>query len=229
MKIGGVQKLTLIDYPEKTACTVFLSGCNFRCPWCYSPELVLPQQIKRQPQIREEEFFDFLEKRKGKLDGVVVCGGEPTVEPEVVNFLKKIKEKGFLVKLDTNGSNPSLLKKLFAAKLLDYVAMDVKLPLERYKEVGFKDEEKIKESIEIIKKLAPDYEFRSTIVSGVHKKEDIEKMAELIKGSKRYFLQNFLPEKTLDEEFLSKKPFSNKELDEFKEIAKKFVYCEVRD
>ncbi len=228
MKIGGVQKLTLIDYPGKTACTVFLSGCNFRCPWCYSPELVLHGEIEHQPQIKEEEFFSFLGKRKNKLEGVVICGGEPTVETYLQRFLEKIKEDGFLVKLDTNGSNPQVLKNLFYGRLVDYVAMDVKLPLERYEETGFFDKEKIRESIEMIKESAPDYEFRTTVVPGVHGNEDIKKIGETIKGAKRHFIQNFLPQKTLDGSFLLKDPFSEKELEEFKKTMEEFVFCEIR-
>lgn len=154
MKIGGLQKTTLIDFPGKLACTVFISGCNFFCPWCYSPELVLPEKIKSQlhphtkrgkkafalqdsetprygvgARISEKEVFDFLKSRKGLLEGVVICGGEPTMNKELPEFIKKIKDLGFLVKLDTNGSNPEMLEELIDKKLIDYVAMDIKAPL----------------------------------------------------------------------------------------------------
>ncbi|MBU3934821.1 anaerobic ribonucleoside-triphosphate reductase activating protein, partial [Patescibacteria group bacterium] len=123
MKIGGLQRTTLIDYPGKIAATVFLSGCNFFCPWCYSPELVLPEKIKKQPKVSEKEFFAFLKERQGLLGGVVICGGEPTMQKGLPDFIKKIKKLGFSVKLDTNGSNPRMLKDLIDKKLIDYVAM----------------------------------------------------------------------------------------------------------
>jgi len=126
VKIGGLQKLTLIDYPGKLAATVFLIGCNFRCPFCYSSELVLPEKIKKQPRISEKELLKFLKDRKKLIDGVVLCGGEPTTSRNLVPFIKKIKKMRFFVKLDTNGSDPALLKKLIDKKLIDYVAMDIK-------------------------------------------------------------------------------------------------------
>ncbi len=194
MKIGGLQKVTLIDYPGKVACTVFLSGCNFRCPFCYSPELVLPEEIKKHPVIREEDFFDFLSEKKGLLDACVICGGEPTIYgDELIDFCKKIKEMGFFIKLDTNGSNPDLLIKLIP--LIDYVAMDIKAPLnEDYKKFSGVDcLDKIKKSIEIIKKSGIDYEFRTTITD--HSINDIVEIAKYISPAKKYFLQRFVDEK----------------------------------
>lgn len=231
MKIGGLQKFTLIDYPGKLACTIFFSGCNFRCPWCYSPELVLPEKIEGHPEIKEEDFFDFLEKRKGKLDGVVLCGGEPTIYQELPIFISKIKEMGFLVKLDTNGTNPEMINKLISSRLIDYIAMDVKSSLENYKKAVSVDIDKeiIEGSVRLIIDSGVDYEFRTTVVPGIHSKDDIEKIGELIKGAKRYFIQNFFPEKTIDSDFLKKKPFSKEELEEFEEIAASFVEkCETR-
>jgi pyruvate formate lyase activating enzyme len=194
MKIGGLQKVTLIDYPGKVACTVFLSGCNFRCPFCYSPELVLPEKIKKHPSIKERDFFDFLSEKKGLLDGCVICGGEPTIYgEELIDFCKKIKEMGFSIKLDTNGSNPDVLTK--AIPLIDYIAMDIKSPLDqRYKEFSIIDcLDKIKESIEIIKKSGIDYEFRTTITN--HSVDDILEIAEYLSPAKRYYLQRFIGEK----------------------------------
>ena len=133
MQICGLQKVTLIDFPGKVACTVFLGGCNFRCPWCYSKELVLPQNIALQPKISEKQFFDFLKTRQELLAGVVVCGGEPTIHKELPQFIKKIKKMNFLVKLDTNGCNPRALQRLLKDRLLDYVAMDVKAPQAKYR------------------------------------------------------------------------------------------------
>ena len=194
MKIGGLQKVTLIDYPGKVACTVFLSGCNFRCPFCYSPELVLPEKIKKHPSIKERDFFDFLSEKRGLLDGCVICGGEPTIYgEELIDFCKKIKEMGFSIKLDTNGSNPDVLIK--AIPLIDYIAMDIKSPLDqRYKEFSVIDcLDRIKESIEIIKKSGIDYEFRTTITN--HSVDDILEIAEYLSPAKRYYLQRFIGEK----------------------------------
>ena len=231
MKIGGLQKLTLIDYPGKLACTIFISGCNFRCPWCYSSELVVPEKIEELTGINKKEVFAFLEKRKGKIEGIVLCGGEPTVDPDVVQFVEEIKEKSFSVKLDTNGSRPEVIQELLEKGLLDYIAMDIKAPLERYQEVvGVAvDTNKIKESIEIIKNCGIDYEFRTTIIPGVHQKKDVEKMGKMIEGGERYFLQNFLPEKTIDEGFLERKPFIQKDLEILRKAAEPFVKeCKTR-
>ena len=236
MKIGGLQKLTLIDFPNTLACTVFLSGCNFRCPWCYSPELVLPEYIKLQPEIKEADFFDFLKSKKGLLDGAVICGGEPTIHEELPFFCSKIKNLGYKVKLDTNGSNPEMLEKLFKQKIVDYVAMDVKAPKESYpKTVGFEGAsgyylvDKIEKSIALLKNNDVDYEFRTTIVPGVHTQEDIIKIANWIKPAKKYFLQNFRPEKTLDPSFEAYSPFEEKEMYQIKEcVAPFFDISQVR-
>lgn len=231
MKIGGLQKLTLIDYPGQVACTVFLAGCNFRCPWCYSAELVLPEKIENLAGLEEKEFFRFLERRKKTLDGVVICGGEPTTNVLLPEFIKKIKEEGFKVKLDTNGSNPQMLIHLLEEKMLDYIAMDIKNSFDKYNEtVGTDcDIEKIKKSIDVIKNSGISYEFRTTVVPGIHEEEDIEKIGEEIKGAEKYFLQNFLPEKTINGGFIEKKPFSKEEMKTLKEKATFFVKkCETR-
>ena len=231
VKIGGLQKLTLIDYPGKLAATVFLIGCNFRCPFCYSSELVLPEKIKKQPRITEKELLKFLKDRKKLIDGVVLCGGEPTTSRNLVPFIKKIKKMRFFVKLDTNGSDPALLKKLIDKKLIDYVAMDIKGPKEKYsKIVGTKvDIKKIQKSIDILKEGKVDYEFRSTIVPALHQKEDVIEMAKWIRGAKRYFLQNFRPEKTIDPNFEKIKPYPLKYLLEIHNaIVPFFEVCLVR-
>ena len=231
MQIGGLQKLTLIDYPGRLAATVFLCGCNFRCPWCYSSELVLPEKIKNQPKISEKEFFDFLKERKTLLEGLVLCGGEPTYHKELPDLIKKIKKLGFLVKLDTNGSNPKMIKKLIDNKLIDYVAMDVKLPKEKYpkiygKRVKIKN---IEESIKILKNEKIDSEFRTTVVPTILKKEDILKIARWISPAKKYYLQNFRPEKTIDPKFEKIKPYPQELLLEIqKAISPFFEVCQVR-
>jgi pyruvate formate lyase activating enzyme len=230
MKIGGLQKLTLIDYPQKPACTVFLAGCNFRCPWCHSPGLVLPKQIEKTPEMEEEYFFEFLKKRKKVLEGVVVCGGEPTIHKELPQFIRKIKKIGYPVKLDTNGSNPHILKELLEESLLDYIAMDIKAPLKDYKKATAVqiDPQLIKKSIELVKTME-DYEFRTTLVPGIHSKEDLILIAKEIEGAKNYFLQTFRGKITINNNYQEKNSFTKREMEEFKESVKKYVKnCEIR-
>ncbi|MDD5696750.1 MAG: anaerobic ribonucleoside-triphosphate reductase activating protein [Candidatus Pacebacteria bacterium] len=234
MTIGGLQKVTLIDYPGKIACTVFLTRCNFRCPFCYSKELVLEEEIKKQPQTGIEDFFSFLEEKKGLLDACVICGGEPTLALELKDFLKRIKEMGFLVKIDTNGYLPEKLKELIEEKLVDYIAMDIKAPLDKEKygqATGIDvDIERIKKSIELIKNSGIDYEFRTTVVPGLHRKQDIIEMARAIGPAKKYFLQNFRGEKgTIDPSLEGKRAFDEEEIKEaMKEIASLFEVCKLR-
>ncbi len=240
MIIAGLQKTTLIDYPGKIACIVFLAGCNFRCPWCYSAELVLPGKIIKQPRISEKEIFDFLKTRKGLLEGVVLCGGEPTINKDLPKFIKKIKNMGFAVKLDTNGSNPKMLQELIDAKLIDYVAMDIKTSQKskvksqkfNYEDlfidgVGMKD---IERSVEILKKGLIDWEFRTTVVPSVHTKEDFLQIANWIGGpSVKYYLQNFVAQKTIDPDFEKIKSYNKDWLEEVaKEISPYFKECKVR-
>ncbi len=238
MELGGLQKMTLIDWPGRIACTVFTIGCNFRCQFCYSPELVLPEKIKRQAQIPEKEFFRFLEERKGLLDGVVICGGEPTVHQDLQNFIKKIKKLGYAVKLDTNGSNPDKLKHLIDEELIDYVAMDIKAPRGKYREiVGRKiNIGDIEKSIATLKENKIDYEFRTTVVPGLLDKEDILMIVRWIQSIPptgmsvpKYFLQTFLPEKTVDPKFEKIKPYSQEYLLEIqKAVSPFFEDCRLR-
>jgi len=234
MIIAGLQKNTLIDYPEKIAAIVFLAGCNFRCPWCYSSELVLPVKIMKQPRISEKEVFEFLETRKGLLDGVVICGGEPTINKDLPKFIEKIKAMGFAVKLDTNGSNPKMLKELVDLGLIDYVAMDIKIAPENsvYKNIMTEGitMENIKESVEFLKQGNVDFEFRTTCVPTIHKKEDFLEIAKWIGGPNiKYYLQNFVGQKTIDPEFEKVKPFPKEFLEEVaKEISSQFKICQLR-
>ena len=231
MDIGGLQKTTLIDYPGRVAATVFLTGCNFRCPFCYSSELVLPEKIKLHPRISEKEIFKFLNERKGMIEGIVVCGGEPTINPDLPEFCKKIKEMGYLVKLDTNGSNPEMLKKLMDENLIDYVAMDIKASKEKYiKTVRIEfDVAKIEESIKILKEGKIGHEFRITVVPGIHSKEDIIEIAKWLAPANKFYLQNFRPEKTLDPDFEKVKPYSEENLLEIqKEISSFFKEVKIR-
>jgi len=237
MKIGGLQKLTLIDYPGKIACTVFLVGCNYRCPWCHNPELVLPEEIEKSPKIPEKDFFNFLKLRKNLLEGVVICGGEPTINKDLPEFCQKIKKLGYLVKLDTNGSNPKILKDLIDKKLVDYVAMDIKAPKEKYMEaIGLKKSssnrllKNIKENIDILKEGKIDYEFKTTMIPGLLGREDIVKIVKWIGPAKRYYLQNFKPGgNTVNPDFKNMKPCLDEYLlDIQKVIAPFFEICQIR-
>lgn len=222
MLIGGLQKLTLIDYPGKIACTVFTIGCNFNCAFCHNPELVDPNKIKNQPVIPEKDFFEFLGARQGVLEGVCITGGEPTLQPDLSDFIRRIKELGFSVKLDTNGSNPEVLKKLIGHNLINYIAMDIKGPLKNQMPT-------ITESVQIIKNSGLDYEFRTTVVPSLHSKEDIIKIAQELSPAKKYFLQQFYPSKTLDPDFQKEKSYSIEELKELCQTIKPyFQHCEVR-
>lgn len=193
MTIAGLQKLTLLDFPGKTACTVFLNGCNFRCPFCHNFQLA---KGMAEPLMGEEELLCFLESRKGLLDGVCFTGGEPLMQKELPALIRKIKEMGYAVKLDTNGCFPDRLKGLIEEGLLDYVAMDVKNTLARYGEtVGFLKLEtaQIEKSIALLKEGRVDYEFRTTVVKEFHGEKELSEIAHLLQGAKRYFLQQFKP------------------------------------
>lgn len=193
MRIDGLQKMTLLDFPGKVACTVFTGGCNFRCPFCHNALLVT--KLPEKPDYSEDEILSFLEKRTGLLDGVAITGGEPLLNPDIADFIRKIRSMGYAVKLDTNGSFPERLKAIAGEGLVDYVAMDIKNRKEKYAETtGLKnlDLSKIEESVEFLKSGAVDYEFRTTVVEQFHTVEDIRAAAEWISGAKRYFLQNFV-------------------------------------
>lgn len=193
MRIDGLQKMTLLDFPGKVACTVFTGGCNFRCPFCHNALLVT--ELPENPDYTVDEILSFLKKRAGLLDGVAITGGEPLMNPEIGDFIKEIRNLGYAVKLDTNGSYPDRLKSIVGEGIVDYVAMDIKNCKEKYAEtVGLKsyDLSKIEESVDFLKTNAVDYEFRTTVVKEFHTVEDIRKAAEWIKGAKRYFIQNFV-------------------------------------
>ena len=214
MQIGGVQKTSLLDYPDKISAIVFTYGCNFRGGYCHNPELIV---MKNEPAWTIAGFFEFLNTRKGKLDGVVVTGGEPCLQKGLIDFIKQIKDMGFLVKLDTNGTFPSVLKEVLP--FVDYIAMDIKAPLYKYKTITKVniDTEKIKESINIIMNSGIDYEFRTTVVKSQLNMEDFEAIGELIKGAEKYYLQKFVPSKILDPNLISEKTYSD---NEFCEIIK---------
>ena len=198
MKITGLQKMTLLDFPGRIACTVFLQGCNFRCPFCHNSELLGPEG---ETAISVEELLSFLKKRKGMLDGVCITGGEPTVQKDLLELLRKIKALGYPVKLDTNGSNPAMLKALVAEGLVDYVAMDIKNSKEKYSltaGVPGLAMDKIEESMAFLLEGSVDYEFRTTVVRELHEEKDFQNMARWIlalssgKRAKRLFLQSYV-------------------------------------
>lgn len=190
MLISGLQKLTLLDYPEKAACTIFTYGCNFLCPFCHNALLVTE---KAENLISEEEIFSLLKKRQGILDGVCITGGEPTLQKDLIPFMQKIRELGYLIKLDTNGYRPDVLSQIFELKLCDYVAMDIKNSVEKYSLTAGKDidTDKILTSIQMIKDRAPAFEFRTTVVREFHDEADIEKICSLAGKENRLFLQQF--------------------------------------
>ena len=218
MRIGGYQKLTLIDYPGVIATTVFTVGCSFRCPFCHNPELVLRSQFMVNGK-QEEEFFAHLAKRQGKLEGVCITGGEPTIQADIIEFIKKVKAMGFLVKLDTNGTRPDVLKKLLDQKLLDFVAMDIKNQLKNYdKTTGAKsDKKRIKLSVDLIMNSRLPYEFRTTVVPGIHEEKDFLEIAKWLKGAETYYLQEYREKIILDPKL--KKKTKGKTLD-LKKIKK---------
>ena len=193
MVIHGIQKLTLVDYPGHPAAILFTGDCNFRCPFCQNAPLVLSSSS--EPVIADEEIFSFLTKRKGMLEGVVVTGGEPTLQKDLIPFLGRLKTLGYLVKLDTNGYRPDVLEKAMESGYVDYVAMDIKTSLDEYPVVaGIKnlDVSRIERSVELLKSGTVDYEFRTTVVEPLHHKENFEKIGELLKGCRRYYLQSFV-------------------------------------
>ena len=189
MNIAGVQKVTLLDYPGKVACEIFTQGCNFECPFCQNSSLI---PITNTGEFSEEEIFEYLNLRKNILDGVVITGGEPTVQKDLKEFIKKIKDLGLLVKLDTNGGNPKVLQELIDEDLVDYVAMDIKNIFNKYNITAGKkiSLDNIKMSIEILKASKIDYEFRTTIIKEMHSLDDIISICKLV-GDAKYYLQNF--------------------------------------
>ena len=229
MIIGGFQTTTLLDYPGKVACTIFTAACNMRCPFCQNSYLITGSFETR---YSEEEVLAYLSKRKGLLDGVCITGGEPTLQKDLAEFICKIKDLGLLVKLDSNGLNPDIIKMLYSGNLIDMVAMDIKSGPSTYGAAcGIKDIDmgKIKESIDFLITSGIDYEFRTTLVKGIHRLEDMEEITSLIKGAKAYFLQSYKESDKIlglvdgNKEASTYSSFSRNELEEFLDIAKKVV------
>ncbi|MGQ9551779.1 MAG: anaerobic ribonucleoside-triphosphate reductase activating protein [Candidatus Bathycorpusculaceae bacterium] len=218
MKFSGFQKTSLIDYPKKIASVLFTPGCNLRCPFCHNWRIVIDP---KPPFMQEEAAFKILESRKKYVDAVVVTGGEPTLHKEVPRFLRRLKERGFKVKLDTNGFYPQVLEACLP--YVDYVALDVKTSLKKYELLGARDTSKLLQSIEILKTGKVAYEFRTTVVPEFVEAEDMTSIGELIKGARAHALQQFIPEDTLDKKFESLKPYTPEKIAEYAEKMKGYV------
>lgn len=227
MKIGGLDRCSFIDYPGKMSAIVFTVGCNFRCPYCHNPELV----DETADLIPEAIVLDFLERRKNLLDAVTITGGEPTMHDDLPRFLRKVKRLGYLVKLDSNGTNPDMLKKIFAEELADYIAMDIKTPLYKYEQVVGRpvSEQALRRSIALIKESGIPYEFRTTVVKSLLSPEDLRGIGADIRGAKTYYLQKFTPTKTLNPAFIRKTTYSDEEFREMQEMMEEYVEtCSIR-
>jgi len=218
MKFSGIQKTSLIDFPNRIASVLFTPGCNLRCPFCHNWRIVVDPN---PPFLQEEAALKILESRKKYVDAVVVTGGEPTMHKEVPKFLKKLKEKGFLVKLDTNGFYPKVLEECLPH--VDYVALDVKTSLDKYQRLGTKDTTPLLNTIEILKTGKVDYEFRTTIVPGFVDAEDIPRIGELVKGAKAFAFQQFIPEDTLDKGLKTLKPYPPESIEKFADTMEKYI------
>jgi pyruvate formate lyase activating enzyme len=218
MKFSGIQKTSLVDFPEKVASVLFTPGCNLRCPYCHNWRIVIDP---KPPFLNEETALNILENRKRFVDAVVVTGGEPTMHKEIPKFLRKLKERGFAVKLDTNGFYPQILEECLA--YVDYVALDVKTSLEKYARLGAKDTRDFMRTVEILKSGKVDYEFRATVVPGFVDEEDVARIGEIVKGAKAFAFQQFIPEDTLDKAFKTVKPYAPETIIEYAEAMKKFA------
>lgn len=222
MKIYGLNKTTLLDYPGQVAATIFLGGCNFRCPFCQNSSLIL--NPGSQPEIPEEEVLSFLKKRKGILEGVCVTGGEPTLSPELPAFLKKIRTLGYPIKLDTNGTRPKLLKSLAEQELIQMTAVDIKACPDNYPSscgMLHPDLNAVKETVEFLKNGTLDYEFRTTVVRELHSEKDFIEIGQWLAGAKAYYLQAYRDsEEVLQPGFSS---YTQKELEHFRKILKRTI------
>jgi pyruvate formate lyase activating enzyme len=221
MEIGGLQRVSLNDYPGKICATVFTQGCNFRCPYCHNPELVDPDRYGLL--LPEEEVLSFLSKRRGKLEAVTVTGGEPTLQKDLAHFLEELKAMSYLVKLDTNGSNPDTLSALINQRLVDYIAMDFKGPFGKYRQISSAevDVSRIRRSIQLMTTSSIAHEFRTTVVRSQLGLEDFMSMAEEIRQAPLYVLQPFVASKTLDSAFLSEASYTPEEFSTLREVLEK--------
>ncbi len=224
LRIGGLEKSSLLDYPDKISAIIFTYGCNLKCPYCHNPELVIEAFDERR-EITQKYLLEFLKARVGKLDAVVITGGEPLLNNDIVELIRKIKDLGYLVKLDTNGFFPERLEKIIREGIIDYIAMDVKYPKSQYiKGSGKKNAlEKITKSIDLIMNSGIDYEFRTTYVKGIHDLKAVEGIGKMIEGCKRYYIQNFRDGKTINPSLTSENSFSNEELKKMKTLLKNYI------
>ncbi|MDP2691290.1 MAG: anaerobic ribonucleoside-triphosphate reductase activating protein [bacterium] len=225
MLIAGFQKMTLLDYPGKLAALIFTQGCNMACGYCHNPDMIPMNRLEViDPELDPERILDFLSRRKGMLDGVVISGGEATLQKDLRSYINKIKAMGFLVKLDTNGSNPGVLKEMFARGLLDYVAMDIKFSPSGYRKYcPLISEDHILDSINQIRRSGIEYEFRSTVLPFYHNQEEIRAMGKMIQGAQRWYLQNFRSLKTLSKRLGKERSFSSEELKKLQQIASAYA------
>jgi pyruvate formate lyase activating enzyme len=223
MKIGALQKVSLIDYPGEICAIVFTQGCNFRCPYCHNPELVNPEMYGEC--LLEEEIFSFLAKRKGKIDAVTITGGEPTIQNDLIDFVKRVRKTGYSIKIDTNGSQPEVIEKLISMKLLDYIAMDIKSPAAKFKNLTKSDisYHKITQTIELIMKSGIPYEFRTTVLKRLLDENDIVNIAHSIRTARLYILQQFVPSKVLDRGLMHYESYSREELESLRKKITKSV------
>lgn len=229
MIFGGLERFSVIDYPGKTCAIVFTVGCNFRCPYCHNPEIMAMSE--NTTTISEKRVLEFLKNRKGKLDAVSITGGEPTLYKDLLDFMRKVKDMGFAIKLDSNGTHPQVLKEALEYKLVDYLAMDIKAPFEKYDDVTIRptDISNIKESIEIIKNSGVDHEFRTTIVKSLLTKDDILQIGKIVEGANRFYLQKFVSTKTNDPTYLNAETYTDEEFEEFCKIIETYVeICKIR-
>ncbi|HRY22617.1 MAG TPA: anaerobic ribonucleoside-triphosphate reductase activating protein [Candidatus Dojkabacteria bacterium] len=224
LRVSGLERSSLLDYPGKISAIIFTHGCNLRCPYCHNPELVI-EGFNKDGSFSEKDILSFLESRKGKLDALVITGGEPLVQSNLLPFIKKVKEMGFLIKLDTNGTFPDRLKDFIETGFIDYIAMDVKYPKVEYIKNAMIPgiAKKIEKSIKIIMDSGLDYEFRTTYVKPLHSLESAEGIGQMIKGAKNYYIQNFRPGKTIDPTLTKENSFTTKELEQIKKIIEKYV------
>ncbi len=218
MKFSGLQKTSLVDYPNRVASVLFTPGCNLRCPYCHNWRIVVDP---KPPFLNEEATLKILEGRKKYVDAVVVTGGEPTIHKELPKFLRRLKEKGFMVKLDTNGLNPRVLEECLCS--VDYVALDVKTSLEKYQRLGAKSTVELLHTIEMLKTGKAQYEFRTTVVPGFVDAEDLPEICMLVKGARILTLQQFVSGDTLSEDFKALKPYPAQTIASFAETMKEFV------
>ena len=229
MYIAGYQPLTLLDYPGKLAATVFTLGCALRCPFCHNPELIEPSKeyLAQAGGDKTGEFLKFLETRRGKLDGVCITGGEPTLHGDILDFIREIKNLGFLVKLDTNGAFPDIVRKIAKTKFVDFWAMDIKHTPEKYPLASGNPDiaiENFRESVKIIMESGADYEFRTTVVPGIHTEDDFQEIGHWIHGARRFALQTFRDIKIYDSNLREKTRGKSIDLDQAKEKIRPFVH-----